>query len=315
MTSAKEILIERFITLDTALSSPEVLPLSLTQRSHNEKARMLRNGLAIISFNILEDFIKRRVGEAFKYIGTCGIAFNDLPDTIIEASVFNALKGIIQRAENLKRTTGDHISFIQEQTRFLSSTLDANYELSEYSFGWDKSNLSSSDLTSIFKIFGIEGGWNSVQNISSMINISLVSPSEIFSNAALRRHRAAHNPNSDAPLNDLTDFVLQAKIISLAIDVLISKSLKHILNNERDFLQGNMKTTPSQIKLRFLKFVDGIWKEYLGNNTRAYRTNTNFDIIFNESKSRALNNNEILVVKPNEHNIGDWYITEMELST
>lgn len=311
MATAKDVLIERFINLENALSSPEVLPLALTQRVHNEKARMLRNGLAIIAFNIIEDFIKRRVGEAFKYIGTCGVSFNDLPHSIIEASVYNALKGILQRAENLKRTSEDYITFIQSETRFLSSTLDPTFELSEYTLGWDKSNLSTDDLKTIFKIFQINGGWSSVQEISSMLNITLIQPSDIFRNAAQRRHRAAHNPNSDAPLNDLTDFVLQAKIIALAFDALISKSLKYILDNNNTFLQGSLKTMPSHIKFRFLKYVDGKWKEYVGENTRAYRTNTDFNIILNDSKSRAQNNNEILVIKPSENSVKDWYVTEL----
>lgn len=311
MATAKEVLIERFVNLENALASTEVLPLSLTQRAHNEKARMLRNGLAIIEFNIIEDFIKRRIGEAFKYLGTCGIAFNDLPKTIIEASLYKALKGILQRAENLKRTTGDYITFIQTEAKFLASTLDTSFELSEYTLGWDKSNLSTEDLKDIFKIFQIQGGWSSVQEISSILNITLIQPSDIFRNAAQRRHKAAHNPNSDAPINDLTDFVLQGKIIALAFDALISKSLKHILDNDNNFLQGNLKTIPTQLKFRFLKNVNGMWKEYVGNSNRAYRTNTDFNILLNDSKIRAQNRNEILVIKPSENSIKDWFITEI----
>ena len=311
MATAKEVFIERFATLENVLSSAEVTPLSLTQRAHNEKARMLRNGLAIIEFNIIEDFIKRRIGEAFKFIGNCGISFNSLPDNIIEASVFHALKGIMVRAENLKRTSEDYVSFIQSETKFISSTLDSNFELSEYTLGWDKSNLSTEDLKVFFKIFNINGGWNSIKEVSSLLNITIVQPSDIFRNAAQRRHNAAHNPNADSPLNDLTDFILQAKIIALGCDALISKSLKYIKDNNNDFLQGNLKVTPSDLKFRFLKYVDGKWKEYVGNNTRAYRVNTDFNTILTVSKSRASANSEILVIKPSDNCIKNWIITEI----
>ncbi len=311
MATAKEIFLERFSNLENALSSSEVSPLSLTQRAHNEKAKMLRNGLAIIEFNIIEDFIKRRIGEAFKFIGNSGIAFNSLPDNIIEASVFYALKGIIERAENLKRTSEDYISFIQAETKFISSTLDSNFELSEYTLGWDKSNLSNDDLNVFFKKFNVSGGWDSIKDISSMLNITIVQPSDIFRNAAQRRHKAAHNPNADSPLNDLTEFILQAKIIALGFDALISKSLKYIKDNNNDFLQGNLKVIPSHLKFRFLKNVDGKWKEYVGNNTRAYRVNADLNTIINDSKIRARANNEILVIKPNDNSIKNWFIMEI----
>ncbi len=311
MPTAKEVFIERFINLENALSSSEIAPLSLTQTSHNEKARMLRNGLAIIEFNIIEDFIKRRIGEAFKFIGDCNISFNILPDAIKDAAVFKALKGIIVRAENLKRISDDYISFVQLETKFIASTTTSNFELSEYSLGWDKSNLTADDLAVFFNIFNTPGGWDSIKNISSMLNITIVQPKDIFRNAAQRRHKAAHNPNADSPLNDLNDFVLQAKIIALGFDALISKGLKYIKDSNIDYLQGRLKVVPSQLKFRFLKFVDGKWKEYVGNSSKAYRTNTDYNSIINESITRATNKNEILIIKPNANTIKDWIITEI----
>jgi hypothetical protein len=46
MTTAKEVFIERFKNLENALSSAEVTPLSLTQRAHNEKARMFKEWIS-----------------------------------------------------------------------------------------------------------------------------------------------------------------------------------------------------------------------------------------------------------------------------
>jgi hypothetical protein len=230
---------------------------------------------------------------------------------LLKHQCFHALKGIIERAENLKRTSEDYVSFIQSETKFISSTLDSNFELSEYTLGWDKSNLSTEDIKVFFKIFNITGGWDSIKDISSLLSITIVQPIDIFRNAAQRRHKAAHNPNADSPLNDLTEFVLQAKIIALGFDALISKSLKYIKDNNSDFLHGSLKVTPSQLKFRFLKFVDGKWKEYAGNSSRAYRVNVDFDSILIDSKSRAIANDEILVIKPSDNNIQNWIITEI----
>lgn len=308
MSRAKSLFLERLKSIDNALNSTEVAPLGLNHVEHNEKTKILRNGLAIIEFNVIEDFIKRRLGEVFKEIRNSGIAFNNLPSELIETSVLHSLKGIISRAEHLKRAQEDHISFLQTETGFISSTSGTNYDLSEYSLGWDKSNLSQNDIYNFFKPFKIKGGWDSIKQISSMVGVTLISPKEVFNNAAQRRHKAAHNPNADSPLNDLKDFVHEAKIIALSIDVLLSKSLEYIYDGNQNFLQGTLKVETTSLKFRTLKYKENKWKEFVDNNTRAYRTNTDFETIFNASKVRARRNKQVLVIKPRENEIKDWII-------
>ena len=86
MPTAKDVFLNRLSDFKNALSSNDLISRTLVDRGHNEKARMLRNGMAIIGYTILEDFIKRRLGEIFKDIGNSGISFNALPPKIKEAS-------------------------------------------------------------------------------------------------------------------------------------------------------------------------------------------------------------------------------------
>lgn len=71
MASAKDNFVARIGTFNSIIhpTLPEDIKLNskaLTETLHNEKVRMLRNGMSIIGFTILEDFIKRRIGEIFK---------------------------------------------------------------------------------------------------------------------------------------------------------------------------------------------------------------------------------------------------------
>ena len=138
MSIAKDTFLVRLSNFENALSSDDLLSRALTDRLHNEKARMLRNGMAIVGYTILEDFIKKRIGEILKDIGRTGINFSALPIKLKEAAVVSALKGVQTRADNLKRASEDHITFIQEETGYISSTKSPVFELSEYTFGWDK---------------------------------------------------------------------------------------------------------------------------------------------------------------------------------
>ena len=93
MASAKENFILRIGTFNSIVHPdiPEDIKLNskaLTETLHNEKVRMLRNGMSIIGFTILEDFIKRRIGEILKIIGTTGCTFNSLPEKLKEDVTF-----------------------------------------------------------------------------------------------------------------------------------------------------------------------------------------------------------------------------------
>jgi len=281
---------------------------ALTETVHNEKVKILRNGMAIIGFTILEDFIKKRASEVLKEIGRSRVSFNRLPAKLKNATTLGALKGIQYKAGILKRNLDDHISFIQDETQFISSTKNSVFELSEYSLGWEKSNLSSEDVTKILSIFNVSEGWNSIQHISSAINSNLTNPSDIFKNSAARRHNAAHNANADSLLTDLQDYVSEAKVIAFAFDSLISQSLIHIKNLNADFLNGIITTVCSQLSFRFILEVGTKWKEYKGNSTSAVRVKNTLDEIQTEAETRAISNNDFLIIKSKNNQIINWKI-------
>lgn len=313
MANAKENFILRIDTFNRIIYPvlPEDISLNsraLTETLHNEKVRMLRNGMSIIGFTILEDFIKRRIGEILKIIGTTGCNFNSLPDKLKVDVTFYALKGINSRAETLKRNSEDYITFIQNETGFISSTKNSVYELSEYSIGWDKSNLNSKDISDILSTLNVDGGWSSIQRLSSIVNCSILNPDQAFKNFAMNRHKSAHNTDADSLLTDLESFIEQSKIIAFCFDSLICKSLSYIRLNNINFLNLTLKTKPQDVKIRYLNEVAGKWKEFANNNfTRAFRSNSDYSTIFNEAKLRAQSNNEILLIKFENNAIRDWY--------
>ena len=313
MASAKINFITRINTFESIIypNLPNDINLNsraLTETLHNEKVRMLRNGMSIIGFTILEDFIKRSIGEILKNIGSTGCNFNLLPEKLKEAVTFYALKGINSRADTLKRNSEDFITIIQNETGYISSTKSSIYELSEYSIGWDKSNLNSNDISETLTILNVEGGWNSIQRLSSIINCSILNPDQVFKNFAMNRHKSAHNTDADSLLTDLESFITQAKIIAFCFDTLIHKSLSYIRLNNTNFLNLSLKSKSQDIKIRYLIEINGKWKEFTNNNfTRAYRISTDYNLILRDSKLRAQANNEVLLVKNENNSIRDWF--------
>ena len=313
MPLAKENFLIRISSFEKIVSPSSVadsvlISRALTETEHNEKVRMLRNGMAIIAFTVLEDFIKTRIGEILKKVGTTPVGFASLPSKIKEAATVSALKGIQNRADTLKRNAEDYLTFIQQETGYVSSTKNSIYELSQFSLGWDKSNISSDDVKNFLGIFGVKDGWGVIQQISSAISITLPSPGEIFKNAATRRHKAAHNAAADSLLTDLQEFVTQSKVIALGFDALLSRSLRFIDSNDSDFLNEVKNTQLSHLKFRFILERDGKWKEYTPASARAVKADASLAVVQAAALIRARTNNEVLVIKSANNKLIDWFI-------
>jgi hypothetical protein len=308
MPTAKQNFVARMANFQKALLSPELISKALTEVEHNQKARMLRNGLAIIGFTILEDFLKRRIGEVLREVGNSPVAFSALPTKIQEAATVSALRGIQSRVQTLKTDLEDYKLFIQNETLNVSSTKNATFQISEYSLGWERSNISTDDVRDFLGILGVEGGWNSIQLISGLINTTIVTPSEIFRNAAQRRHKAAHNADADSLLSDLSGFASDAVVIALSYDLLISRCLHSIMTNDAGYLTGAVKTIPGHLKFRFLVEDTKNWKEYTQGSNRAYRVSKDYNTLFPDVLMRARAKKENLIIKSVGNKVMNWEI-------
>ena len=290
------------------MDSPTSLVLSIQPMNdaHNSKAKILRNGLAIMSYIYLEDFIKTRFGEVLSGIDYHNVPFSDLPTRIQSTASMSALDGVKFRANVLKKKGEDWLSFIQNQTCKISSSQGAEYNLSEYSFGWDKPNISEEDISKALKIFCVQGGWRAIQGITSKGLITLISPQEVFKNAANRRHEAAHNPNADSPLQDIIEFAKNAKIIAFAFDSLITKSLKEINAGNQNILNETKKIEVDDVKLRFILKGGNYWKEYVDPTGRPPKNSPILDDAIRAAKRRRYSNRETILIKNEANDILDW---------
>lgn len=302
MSVARSNFLNRIAIFKRVLSSDSLRDNGVAASPHNEKARILRNGISIIAFTILEDFIKDRTGEILQKLGTATFAFNQLSAETQESTTFHALKSIYERALNLKRSNEDWLTFIQNETAHIASTANLPFSISKFSLGWDKSNLAKDDIHKFMKSFGVSGGWNSIYEVTVKANSALISPDTFFTNAASRRHKAAHNPNANSLYADLIDFSNTVKVFALSYDALISKGVINILTKK------TANVSHVDISFRFLLKDSGLWKEYKANSTKIIRSDNNYHRILAKTKFRADKKNEFLIIKQAGGEIHNWFI-------
>ncbi|MBB3184170.1 hypothetical protein FHR95_001731 [Halomonas fontilapidosi] len=305
MPSAKTDFIDRIRCLDSSIETEAVQNKALTEREHNAIARMLRNGLAVVSFASLEDYIKKRSSEAMAEISRCTILFTELPEKLQKAATYEVLSALNYQLGLLDKD--DKPAYVQEHALKIASTATPNFELSAHTFGYSQANISNTVVGSILKSFNVEDPWRQMSLMSSDLGLTAaLSLSEIFGSASLRRHRAAHVAGADTPPTDIKQFVKEAFAIAITFDALLSKAIQKLIENDDDFVRNGQKVDASSVKFRTIKFVDGRWKEYIGNSRRAFRTSNELDVLQREARRRAHMSKEV-IVEFDEQGLVNWW--------
>ncbi|WP_295716664.1 HEPN domain-containing protein [Mucilaginibacter sp.] len=307
ISAAKDSFIERIRIYNHALQHSILIDSLLTNIDHNERARFLRNGLAITGFNILEDFIKNRIGEVLALISTSGIDFSRLPERIQEITLFHSLKGIHVLSQRKKDNSEDWKLFIQQETEKISSTQNTTYQLSPYSIGWDKSNLGKSDIESFLGHFKVGNVWVNINEISRAIGQTIPFPDQFFQSAGSRRHSAAHNPNALVSYIDLEAYGLSVKSFAFALDALLSQSARFIIDNDVSYLTTSKKIVHSDIQIRYIKMVNTSYKEMSANNTTVIGSFPTLAAAVSSLRGRRNYQNEFIVVSDSANNLLFWH--------
>lgn len=307
ISTSRDTFLERLRILNNALDDRLLIDQPPALVDHNERARILRNGLAIISFNILEDFIKSRVEELLYVISGCGISFSLLPLKLQDAALQESLKGIQKIAGRKKKALEDYRAFIQLETAKLAGTTTVPFNLSTLGFGWDKSNLDYDDVEAFLKAFHVVPATTNLQNITATIGCSIFSTRAFFQNAASRRHAAAHTPTATSSLNDLKEYAINVKAFALAFDVLTSKATHNIVNRLPSYITARQPVEHTHISLRYIRKVGSFFQEMSRLNTSVLKTHSDETLAVASLRSRSNYNGEMVVVLDYPSKVYRWY--------
>jgi len=168
--TAKDELLNRLEYLSSAKDLSVLIDNGIVASNHNGVANLLRKGLGIVAFNILEDFIKKRTAEALATISSSGISFAMLMPAMQEAAILDALSALTFRARIEKKDGGDWRTLIQDEASKIYSTKNPTFSISPLSFASSNSNVTAQDVTDILAAFGVKGGWAKMKSVSDSIS-------------------------------------------------------------------------------------------------------------------------------------------------
>lgn len=290
--------------LNLSINSEAVSNKALADIEHNSIAAMLRNGLAVVGFTALEDFIKKRTSDAMEEIGKCSVPFSKLPEKLQNAATFEVISALNYQLTLCEKV--DRATYIQEQALKIASTTTANYELSNHTFAHGQANVSDKVIGEILKCFNIDDPWKQMSTIASKIGLTGLPLVESFKNAARRRHKAAHVASANTPQNDISQYVRESIAIALSFDALLSKSIQKYKENDIDHINGAKKINSNNIQFRVIKYSEKVWKEYINLSKSAYRKSSDLLTIKPMTKNRASLAKQLYVEFDDNGLISDW---------
>lgn len=269
MSVARANFFKRIGEVELVLSDDSVQDGSLTDIDKNAKARVLRNGLAVVLFAILEDFIRQRTSEVLVAVGGAGIVFDRLPEKLRKAATVGFISTLgfrIKLQEDI-----DRLEFLQREAGRIASTAGSPFELSPFALAHSKSNLDAAEVKDSLAAFLVNDPWGSMTMLASRMNYGALPLEDAFTQAAKRRHAAAHQAGAITLLPDLVSFVSQARAIAASYDCLISKCYRLIRMQDLGYLNGN-RISATECTIRRVEVVGGLWKQYVEGRARAVST-------------------------------------------
>ncbi|SDG11811.1 hypothetical protein SAMN05216571_104349 [Onishia taeanensis] len=301
--------ISHFNNFKQALSLDPVSTVSLPS---NGSSKLLRNGLAVVGFTALEDFIKNRFSVAFEEIAQTRVTFDELPEKIQKAVTYEAVSSIEHQISIRKHLEhSDKLDFIQSEAEKIASTSnERGFKLTGYAFGFGKSNVSGTDVKEALNCFHVKNPWEVMTSIAQVIGLVSLPLSNSYQNASNRRHKAAHVAQADTPYSDLENYVGEAISIAISIDIVVGRCVSKISQIDQDYLSGDRSKRLGEEDFPFylVKKVRGHWKAYLSSNLdRAKATGREKSEVVTRAEVLATGLDAALVVFDESGDVEDWY--------
>lgn len=305
--SAKSDLLTRLEYLSDAVNESALIDVGVIPSKHNGIANLLRKGLGIVAFNIIEDYIKNRSEEALVFISTSGITFSNLTNTLQASSTFGALKSLIFNANILKKDPAfDVTNLVQSEAYKIYSTKTHPFSLSKYSLVYSGSNVLAEEIPDLLKSFGIDNCWPRLKSISDSIGGGIPDLLSAFKNASQRRHSAAHNVNFNYAHSWLTNIKSEVLSIAASIDIALTAKCRQVTRSPGDSID-NLDIN-ADLNYRFIETISAtLYKEKknMGGKTVKNWTDINAAIAFHQPK--LISKKEFLIILNSSGRIIDWY--------
>ncbi|WP_261575072.1 hypothetical protein [Frankia gtarii] len=310
MSKSREIILQRIATTGSAIQESLLIDRALADNDWNKRARLLRNGLMVVAFNSLEDFVRQRSAELLELVSRTPLKFSALPKDLREAAVMEAFRSAHAYAQIAKREGDDPMAILQEVAAEVASTASAPLSISRFSLGYKGSNVTKTEIGDMLKAFNIKDAWREIADISSRAGLSILALDSAYDQAQRMRNAAAHRPGASIQPSDLSSFCQTALAVALGFDVLASRASRLIHEGDEDYAsQAPCKISPS-IHMIFVDDRGGEFFVKKEGGARALKRFDSSESAWNDALARARPSGDVVVERNQAGSPVRWAVTD-----
>ncbi|MEV1157491.1 hypothetical protein AB0J27_19050 [Micromonospora chokoriensis] len=277
--------------------------------SERDPARLLRNGLAAVSYAAFEDFFVSRTAEALGAFDGTRVSFRRLPDKLKEAATLGAVRAMNFRVGFEEASV--RLKFVQEHANFVHSTSMSMYRFSPLTFSPYSTNLTSDDFERALKAVVVDSPWPQLASIATRVGYGVVGLRERIAQLLAQRNEAAHSPAADISVADLKQLPHDLLAAALAFDAVFCRAITLICRRDvSSDPNERILNVAKDISIVFLDQAGARIKEVQEGRDRAARVYSSLEEALAGAVTRASPGKALVVVRDAQGRPIDWRVTD-----
>lgn len=239
------------------------------QDIHNASARLLRSGVSVSTFALLESYLEIIFEDLINAVSSCRVYYGDLTGSLQKMLTTDAVIGLVTRAQFLAKS--EQQTYVEAKLPLLAAFRETPPKYTAFGFSPKGSNVGADDIRDGFSAFGIDKVWNRLRDVARDIGVARLSLEDDFRNLTRARNAAAHNPDSNIPTSDLQANIRNSITIGICCDLLAS-ACKEGYSAARGSIDIDLSSITTIPVYRFLDLgMDGKWSESLPSKKTVKR--------------------------------------------
>lgn len=252
-------------------------------RASDPAGEILRRGIAVSAYNLLEAFIEGRIGELAMFVNQGHIHFVDLPERVQTMATRHVIE--VANARVRRMPTSDVPGFLETVGRSLSA-VNGPINLSALTWLWTGSNMGAQDYALALKLFHVDKPWQEIADLAPRLGLPAGSPELDLKEFGKSRNSAAHD--SSHPVSNLwIPFAIDLVVkFAVSFDAFASVGSFALRSGDLAYL-NNTNWTSGVVGIRRIVERKGDWAEYTENGARAFRTGANGHSVILDAATRC----------------------------